>query len=119
MSAPPAFPPGKETDKAYWAARLLKYYSVRNPTQATPEQVNTVLVKFEKAGYPKMWDLLLTKYGPEPMEETPAGAPAAPIQQQQTQGAQIEQQQGASTKVPTATERPSSCGLRMSSRKGN
>ena len=72
MSAPPAFPPGKETDKAYWAARLLKYFSVWNPTQATPEHVNTVLVKFEKAGYPKMWDLLLTKYGPEPMEETPA-----------------------------------------------
>jgi len=55
------------TARAYWTNRVMKYFVGRNPSQANPEQVEDILNAFEKSpgGWPKMWELLVSKHGPE------------------------------------------------------
>ena len=65
-NAPSSCPPGMETNKTFWSEKLINYYKVRNPAQATPEQVDTVMAKFQTVGYPKMWEMLQEKYGKDP-----------------------------------------------------
>ena len=55
-------------DRVWWTHRLMRYYTARNLTQATPDQIAIILDRFEKPGqsYNKIWDMLMRKYGPEP-----------------------------------------------------
>jgi len=51
----------------------MKYFVARNPNQAKVEQIEDILDAFEKnPGWEKMWEILLSKYGPEPTEENKA-----------------------------------------------
>eukprot|EP00759_Apiculatamorpha_spiralis_P006452 PhF_6_TR13708/c0_g1_i3/m.22143 len=66
-----SYPEEMELSRPYWAKRLLRYYKVRDPSQATPQHVEDVLTTFERYGYPLMWNMLIEKYGPEPTTDYP------------------------------------------------
>jgi cytochrome c551/c552 len=58
--------------------RLMRFYTVFEPSKANDDQIDRILVKYEGREEEQLWPMLMDKYGPEPTDDQVAEAKNRP-----------------------------------------